>query len=129
MIAYIIATCAKGKVYYRTRSGVKSYPHNPSLLEQNSRAANLLAAERAQKIRDQPVHQLEVRRQRRRVLLRVVENLLAVALRVHRRACPAIDEHELRTKDEALALHVLTDGTHDAAAETVVGFLIALHEA
>ena len=71
----------------------------------------------------QAVHQLEVRRQRRRVLLRVVENLFAVALRVHRRAGAAVDEDELRPQDEAFALHVGARRDDAAAAEAVVDFL------
>src|SRR5207302_1013292 len=128
MIAYIIGTCAKGIVYYRTRSGVKIYPRSSSLFEQHACAADFLAAERTQEVRHQPVHQLEVRRQRRRVLLRVVKDLLAVALRVHRRAGSAVDEDELRPQDKAFALHVLAHGAHDPPAETVVRLLIALHE-
>src|SRR5204862_7071981 len=76
------------------------------LLEKDPGAFDLLAAEGAEEIRDDAVHQLEVRRQRRRVLLRVVEDLLAVRLRIHRRARAAVDEDELRTEDEALPLLV-----------------------
>src|SRR5207302_8783522 len=77
-----------------------------SLLQEDARSADLLAAERAEEVRDQAVHQLEIRRQRRRILLRVVEDLLAIAFRVHRRARAAVDEDELRPKNEAFALHV-----------------------
>src|SRR5207248_19537 len=88
----------------------------------------LLAAERAEEVRDQAVHQLEIRRQRRRILLRVVEDLLAIALRVHRRAGAAVDEDELRPENEAFALHVHPCRNHAAAAEAVERFLIALDE-
>src|SRR4051812_38310947 len=105
MIAYIIGTCAKGIVYYRTYTAVKScwscrLPAR--LLEQDSSAANFLAAECAEKIGNQAVHQLEIGRQRRRILLRVVEDLLAIAFGVHRCAGAAVDEHELRPEDEPL---------------------------
>src|SRR3954471_3946657 len=132
MIAYIIGTCAKGIVYYRTYTAVKScWSCCPlaCLLEQDSRAPNLLAAERAQEIGHQAVHQLEIGRQRRRILLRVVEDLLAIAFGVHRRAGAAVDEHELRPQDESLAFHVLPNGADDPASEAVVRLLIALHEA
>src|SRR5215471_19487045 len=82
------------------------------LLQQDPGAADLLAAERAEEVRHQPVHQLEVRRQRRRVLLRVVQDLFPIALRVQRRAGAAVDEDELGPQDEALALHVGADRTH-----------------
>src|SRR5579872_4826277 len=75
-----------------------------ALPEQHAGAVHLLAAERAQEVRYEAIHQLEVRRERRRVLLRVVEHFLAVALGIHRRARAAVDEDELRAEDEALAL-------------------------
>src|SRR3954468_16434889 len=96
------------------------------LLQEHPGPADLLTAERAQEVRHQAVHQLEVGGQRRRVLLGVVQDLLAVTLGVHRRAGTAVDEHELRSQDEALALHVLTHGTDDTAAEAVVGLLSRL---
>ena len=47
------------------------------------------------KRRNDLVHQLEIGRQRRRVLLRVVEDLLVQRLGVQRRAGAAVDEDEL----------------------------------
>src|SRR5437868_2030051 len=76
------------------------------LLQQHPGAADLLAAQRAEEVWHQAIHQLEIRGQRRRVLLSVVENFFPVAFRVHRRAGAAVDEHELGPQDEALALHV-----------------------
>src|SRR5262245_28938140 len=121
MIAYIVATCAKGTVYRLPSLVVKA-----GLLQEHARALDLLAAQRAQKVRDEPVHELEIRRESRRVLLRVVQNFLAVALRVHRGASPAVDEDELRTQDEALPLHVGAHRHHAATAEAVVLLDVAL---
>src|SRR2546423_8348811 len=98
----------KGSRYERGRNARR-------LFQENARAFDLLRAQRAEKIRNEAVHQLEVRRQRRWVLLRVVENLFAIALRVHRRAGAAVDEHELRAQDEAFAL-LISPCRHDAAA-------------
>src|SRR5437867_100043 len=44
-----------------------------ALLQQDASAADLLAAERAEEVGDEPVHELEIRGQRRRILLRVIE--------------------------------------------------------
>src|SRR5438093_6901195 len=103
MIAYIVGTCAKDSLYNRSRSRVKIYARSaavlrlpiewtsPSpvsrigqcpyrgraLLQEHAGAADLLAAQRAEKIGHDAVHQLEIGRERRRVLLRVVQNLLA----------------------------------------------------
>src|SRR5262245_9574631 len=101
MIAYIVGTCAKGIVYNRSRSVVKGYVKKRAagfLLEEDARPFDLLAAQRAEEVRYEPIHQLEIGGQRRRVLLSVVENLLAIALGVHRRARPAVDEDELRAE-------------------------------
>src|SRR4029077_10882483 len=84
------------------------------LFHEDPRSLDLLAAEGAQEAGHQAVHQLEIRREGRGGLLRAVENLFLVALRVDRRPSPAIDEDELRLQDEALALHVGAD-RHDAA--------------
>src|SRR5262245_58019474 len=97
------------------------------LFQQHSRALDLLAAQRAEEVRHEPVHQLEVRRQRRRILLRVVEDLFTIALGVQRRAGTPVDEDELRPQDETFALHVGAHGHHAAALKAVVDLLIALH--
>src|SRR5262245_10111229 len=49
-----------------------------TLLEEDARALDFLRTERAQEVRYEPVHELEVRRQGGGVRLRVVENLFAV---------------------------------------------------
>ena len=64
-----------------------------------------------------------------RLLAGVVEDLFAERLAVQRLAGAAVDEDERRAQDEALALHVGPDRHDDAAAERIVGFLLALHEA
>jgi hypothetical protein len=65
------------------------------LLQQNSRAADLLCAEDVEELWHDGVHQLEVRGQRRGVLVLIVQALLAELLRRDRRAGPAVDEDEL----------------------------------
>src|SRR5437899_12040701 len=101
---------------------------NRALLQEHAGAADLLAAERAEEVGDEPVHELEIRRQRRRILLRVVQDLFPVTLRVHRRAGAAVDEYEFRAEDEALPFHVGADRPDASAAEVVVNLLVALHE-
>src|SRR5689334_198519 len=66
---------AKPLVYRPTCLIVNTYPKNGwRLFEKDARALDLLAAQRAQEVRHQPIHQLEVGRQRRRVLLSRVED-------------------------------------------------------
>src|SRR5262245_43938711 len=74
------------------------------LLQQDAGALDLLAAQRAEEARNQPVHQLEVRRQRRRGVVGGVEHLFAEALGVERGARAAVDEDETAGKRKALAL-------------------------
>src|SRR6185503_451468 len=99
------------------------------LLQQDARAFDLLAAQRAEEGRDEAIHQLEVRRQSRRGLVRVVQNLLAEALRMQCRAAAAIDKDETAIEAESLALHVGSNRHHAAAAKRVVDLLLALHDA
>ena len=88
------------------------------LPQEDAGAADLLAAERAEEVRDQPIHQLEVGRQRRRVLLRVVKDLFPIRFGVHRDAGSAIDEDEFGPEDEALSLHVGAHRNDAATART-----------
>src|SRR5204863_1731907 len=110
--------------------GLRSVRGEPegNLVQQDAGAADFLAAQGAEEVRDQTVHQLEVRRQRGRVLLRVVENLLAIPLRIDRRARAAVDEDEFRLKEEPFALHESARRYRAAPAEAVEDFLIALDE-
>ena len=77
-------------------------PAKADLLQQDPGAADLLRAQRVEEARNELVHQLEIGRQRRGVLLCAVEHLLGELLRVERRAGPAVDEDELRREDEPL---------------------------
>src|SRR5712691_4065421 len=110
--------CAKDLVYQPGR-----------LLQKDAGAFDFLAAQRAQEARNQPVHQLEIRRQRRGALVCVVEHLFAEVLRVHDGARAAVDEDELRLEDVTLALHVGPDRNDAPAAERVVHLFFALHDA
>src|SRR6185295_14980227 len=103
-------------------------PWTLGLFHENPRALDLLAAQGAQKAGHQAVHQLEIRGEGGRGLLRAVEDLFLVALRVDRGPGPAVDEDELRLQDEALALHVGADRHYPTAAYLVDHFLLALHE-
>ena len=100
-----------------------------SLLEQDSGPADLLGAQRAQERGHDPVHELEVGRQRGDALLRVVEDLFVERIGVEDGAGAAVDENEPRLQDEALALHVGADRDHAAAAERIVDFAVLHHEA
>src|SRR5579884_1893188 len=106
-----------------------SLPARPGLLQKDAGSLDLLAAERAQEARDQAVHQLEIRGERRRALVRVVEHLFAEVLRVHDRAGAAVDEDELRLQDVALALHVGAHRDDAPAAERIVDLFLALDDA
>ena len=74
---------------------------------------------RAQEARNQPVHQLEVGGQRRRLLLGRIEDFLVEPVGIEHGAGAAVDEDEPRLDDEALALHVNAVGLDDAAAERI----------
>src|ERR1041384_1230374 len=135
MMAYILSLSRKKVVYHagvtqktsaQIRSRLRGSIHFS--FQQHAGPFDLLAAERAEEVRDQAVHQLEIRRQGGRVLLRVVEDFLAVALRIDGRAAAAVDEDELRLQDKALALHVGAHGNHPAPAEAVVDLCVALDE-
>src|SRR6185503_5474634 len=89
------------------------------LFEQHSGATDLLTAEGGKEIRDQAVHELEVRRQRGHVLRRGIEHLFPMRLGMHRRPGAAVDEHELRTKHVAFAIHELTLVIHLPPSESV----------
>src|SRR6476660_2846738 len=102
----------KYSVYHADRS-VSPWVHG--LFHEDPRALNLLAAQGAQEAGHEPIHELEVRGQRRRGLLRAVEHFFLVAFRVDRCARAAIDEDELRLQDEAFALHVGAHWHHAAA--------------
>src|SRR6185503_10548033 len=113
-------------------AGHKTRPYTdegPALLQKNPRSLDFLAAERAQEARNQPVHQLEIRRERRGALVRVVEHLFPEVLGMHHRAGAAVDEDELRLQDVTLALHVGADRDDAAAAERVVHLFFTLHDA
>src|SRR4051794_11257323 len=116
MIAYMIVTCAKGIVYTGSR-GLAKVSGGGGLLEQDAGPLDLLAAERAQEVRHEAVHQLEIGRKRGRILLRVVEDLFPVALRVHGCTGPAVNEDELRAQHEPFALHVRAGGDDATPAE------------
>src|SRR5262249_1290512 len=90
------------------------------LLHANARPLALLGAQRTEEVGHDAVHQLEVRRQRGRFLLRVVEHFLPASLRVDRRARAAVDEDELRLQHEALAFHVDALRDDAAAAKAIV---------
>src|SRR5687768_14007314 len=97
-----------------------------ALIEQDARALDLLAAERGEEVRDQLVHQLEVRRQRRRLAVGVVEDRLGEPLRVQRRSGTAVDEDEPAAEPEALAFNEAAFGNRAAPAERVEHLLLAL---
>src|SRR6185369_13859247 len=103
-------------------------PRTPSLLEKDAGALDLLAAQGAEEARNQAIHQLEIRRQRRRRLVRVIEDLLVEALRVQRGATAAVDEDEAAVEAEALALLIRANRHHTATAEGVVDLLLALDD-
>src|SRR6266850_8123848 len=88
--------------YERRAFRVPDAPTRPRLLEKDAGALDLLAAERAEEARDQPVHQLEIRGKRRRALVRVVEHLFPEVLGVHHGPGAAVDEDELRLQDVLL---------------------------
>src|SRR5262245_11329275 len=90
-----------------------------ALLQENARAADLLAAQRAEEAGDQSVHQLEVRRQRGCRLLRRIKDLFLVLLAVERRAGASVDEDELRRQQEAFPVDVVALRDDAAAAERV----------
>src|SRR6188474_2236286 len=98
------------------------------LAEQDAGAADLLRAQSPEEHRDHLVHELEVRRQRRRVLLGVVEDLFARGLGVQRRAGTTVNEDELRSDRESLPLHIQALRHHGAASEIVVLLDVASHE-
>src|SRR5688572_10760166 len=102
---------------------------NGALTQEHARAADLLRAQGAEKARNEPVHELEIRRERRRVLSRFVEDLLTERFRVDRRARTAVDEDEFRAQDEPLPLHPDPLGQRRAAAQIVPAFLIPRDEA
>src|SRR6188472_3384625 len=79
---------------------------DPRLFEENPRAPDLLRTERVQEARQQAVHQLEVGRERRRVLVLRIEALLVEALAVEHLAGAAVDEHELRRERVAFQVAV-----------------------
>src|SRR4249920_2212180 len=99
------------------------------LLEEDAGSADFLRAQGVQEARDQLVHQLEVRRKRRGVLLSVVEHLLVERFGVERGSRTAIDENELRSEDEAFTLLERADRDDAPAAELVVDFTLRHHEA
>src|SRR5437016_14656870 len=101
MIAYIVGTCAKGDSVAPNRLACKEL-RGSVLLQEAACPLDLLAAERAQEVGHEPIHQLEIGRERRRVLLRVVQDFFAVAFRIHCRAGASVDENELRPQDETL---------------------------
>src|SRR4030095_13880548 len=103
-------------------------PKGPALLEKNARALDFLAAQGAQEARNQAIHQLEIRRQCRRRLVRVVEDLLVEAFRVQRGAAAAVDEDEAPVEAETLALLIRANRHDPAAAERIVDFLFALDD-
>src|SRR6187397_1693096 len=110
----------------RSQEAAPPFPQPPSppfpLLHEDPRALDLLAAQGAQEAGHEPIHELEVRGQRRRGLLRAVEHFFLVTFRVDRGARAAIDEDELRLEDEAFALHISADWHHAAAAHLVDHF-------
>src|SRR6185503_7176780 len=99
-----------------------------ALLQEDPGALDFLAAQGAQETRNQAIHQLEIRRQRRRRLVRVVEDLLVEAFRVQRRAAAAVDEDEPAVEAETLALLIRANRHDPAAAERIVDFLFALDD-
>src|SRR5438105_11204126 len=101
---------------------------NSRLLEQYARAANLLCAQRAQEARHDAVHQLEICRQSWDALLLRIENLFAIALGMQNGAAAAVDEHEPRLQDKALAFLICTHGDDAPAAERIVDLSIRHHE-
>src|SRR6186997_444903 len=100
MIAYTdTLPCLENKrLYHRLRAR--------SLFDQHPGSSYALRAEGAQEARDDLVHQLEVGRQRRRVVVLVVEPFFAQCFRINLRARAAVNEDEFLLQDEALALHV-----------------------
>src|SRR5215471_3876294 len=94
------------------------------LLQQDSGAFDLLGAERAEEVGDDAVHQLEIRGERGGLVLRVIERFFTARQRGNRRSGAAVDEDELRTQHEALALHVDARRDDAASAEAVVDFLL-----
>src|SRR5215831_15629322 len=86
------------------------------LLEEDTRAADLLCAQRAQEARHDAIHQLEIGRQRGNALRLRIQDLFAEAFRVEDGAGSSVDEDEARLQDEALPLHVRPHGNDRAAA-------------
>src|SRR5574340_1560587 len=66
------------------------------LAQEDARAADLLGRDHAQEIGQEPVHQLEVRRQREDALLLRVQDLLGEALLVQEETGLGVDEIEVR---------------------------------
>src|SRR6185369_159646 len=109
---------------------VRPYDYSTTaLFEKDARPFDLLAAQRAEEARDQPVHQLEVRRKRRRALVGVIKHFFPEILRVHHRAGAAVNENEFWLQDVPLALHVGAHGNDAPAAERVIHLFFALHDA
>src|SRR5688500_11814548 len=66
------------------------------LAEEDAGAADLLGRDHAQEVRQQPVHELEVGRQGRDLLLLAVEDFFRELLLVQGLPGAAVHEHELR---------------------------------
>src|SRR5688572_33043675 len=82
------------------------------LSEEDPRAADLLGRDDAQEVRDEPVHELEIRRERRDLLFLAVEDLFRELLLVEALPGASVDEVELGGEAEALALEIAI-GAHE----------------
>src|SRR5207244_3856164 len=84
-------------------------------------APDLLGRDHPQEIREEPVHELEIRRERRHLLILAVEDLFRELLLVQGLARAAVDEVELGVQAEALALEVAV-AAHEARAVELVPY-------
>src|SRR5262249_34000121 len=76
------------------------------LSQQDTRAADPLRRDHPEEVRQQPVHQLEIRRERRDLLLLAVQHFFGELLLVQQLARAAVDEVEVGGQAEALAFEI-----------------------